>query len=332
MVVAAVALAALLRARSPGQRAAGSVLAAAPGSAWLVATVDVIAARPLLLPLMGDGRLAGIASATRAAGLGSLSDACGFEPLEHMRELMVALPEGGERGEFGAAFSCDLMKDALVACAQKVIRARGGHPSTSTRAGFSVIADNTDPRLAELAYRAGGPFVIGRGAWLDAMLDAAQGRGVGAPSEHAALRTSLSPRGSEPRALSVTAILPKSVRDRIRIEMDPAGGPSPGALGLLAIEEAGVAVTVAPGGATEIAVELRCETGDACGEIKSLVERETMALSADLGVRVMGLGPFIDALSLELQGKRLTVRSRAPTDDVARALEHSLSSAMPRRP
>ena len=164
------------------------------------------------------------------------------------------------------------------------------------------------------------------------MLDAAQGRGVRAPSEHAALRTSLSPSGSAPRALSVTALLPKSVRDRIRVEMDPAGGPSSGALGLLAIEEAGVAVTVAPGGATEIDVELRCETGEACDEVKSLVERKRLALSADLGVRVMGLGPFIDALSQERQGKRLTLRTHAPTDDVARALEQLLSSATPRAP
>lgn len=138
-VALAVAVAAEVRSRSARGTADGGVLSAAPGDAWLVVTVDVAAASPLVRPLLGGdkGRLIGLLSTTRAAGLGSLSDACGFEPLEHTRALMVALPEGGERGEFGAAFAGDLTKDALAACAEKVIRARGGQPSASTRAGFA---------------------------------------------------------------------------------------------------------------------------------------------------------------------------------------------------
>ena len=81
------------RASSGGGGVAG-VLAAAPADAWLLATVDVAAAWPLLKPAVGAA--GGLAGATRVAGLGPLSAACGFEPLEHLRELMVALPEGGD--------------------------------------------------------------------------------------------------------------------------------------------------------------------------------------------------------------------------------------------
>ncbi len=336
VLAATVAAVAGLRWRSGRSMAGGDVIDAAPADAWLVVTVDMAAASPLLRPLLGGsnarrstGGLSGLVSATRVAGLGRLSDACGFEPLDHMRELMVALPEGGERGEFGAAFSGDLTKDALAGCAEKVIRARGGRPSTTTRAGFALIADASDPKLAQLAYRAGGPFLIGHGAWLEAMVDAADGRGERARSEHAALRTSLSPSGSAPRALAVTALLPKSLRDRIKAEMDAgagAGDTFSGGLGLLAVEEGGLAITAVAGGATTVDIELRCEAPEACDGVKSLIERKRQMISTDLGVRLLGLGALLDALTLELRGKTLVIRTHAPTEDVAGAIERLLGA------
>lgn len=147
------------------------MLRAAPDDAWLVLTVDVAAARPLLELLLQSG--GGFAGVTRAAGLGSLSGACGFDPVPHIRELMVAMPEGGERGDFGVAFSADLTVEQLARCARKAIGARGGTPSTGARGGFVVIGDASAPDQARLAYRDGGPFLVGRGAWLGAIIDAA---------------------------------------------------------------------------------------------------------------------------------------------------------------
>ncbi len=320
-----------LRWRRPRGAAGGDVLSAAPGDAWLVVTVDMAAASPLVRPLLGpDGRLTRLVSLSRAAGLGSLSDACGFEPLEHIRELMVALPEGGDRGEFGAAFSSDLAKDVLAACAEKVIRARGGRPSTIERGAFAVIADANEPTLARLAYREGGPFLIGRGAWLDAMIDAADGRGERARSEHAALRASLAPNGSSPRSLSATALLPKSLRDPLRAEVDPGAGPRNADAGvtdvsaLLAIEEAGLAIAAGAGGTTEIDLELRCETAEACDGVRKLIERRRLDPATDFGVRFIGLGSLLDALSVESRDKRLTLRTHAPTESLAGAIERLL--------
>jgi hypothetical protein len=349
------------------------VLAAAPADAWLIATLDVAAARPLLQPWLES--LGGLAGATRVAGLGSLSSACGFEPLEHVRQVMLALPEQGDRrqrGDFGFAVATDaaLGADELAACARKVIAARGGTPTTATRGGFQVVSDDAasqgaaaargtpaapgtvdaqGSQGAQLAYRKGAPFLVGRGPWLDAMIDAADGRAPGAAPEHAALRAMLlagaGARAAGPRAqpaLQVTALLPKSLRDRLRAEVAGDAGPVPGRafLGVLGVDEVAVAVLPEAGAGgvttrttlTTVAVDLRCESGAACDEVQNLVERARLAWSGDFAVRQSGLGPLIDSLTIEARvpdGRALAIRARAPTADLAVAMGRLLDRVSP---
>ncbi len=317
---AAVALALGLRGASPFRGPSG-VLQAAPDGAWLLVTVDVAAARPLLKPLLESA--GGLSTATRAAGLGSLTEACGFDPVEHIRELMVAAPEGGERGDFGVAFSADLTKGELAGCARKAIAARGGSPSTTTRGDYAIVGDESAPTQARLAYRDRGPFLVGRGAWLDAMIDAAGSHAVRAASPHQALRASLAPGGA-PRALLVTALLPKALRERLRAsEVDADAGAA--FSGVLGVEEAGAAVT-ASDGATSIEVDLRCESAAACGEVKELIAKGRRSLSGNLGMRLMGFGPLIDGLSVDSTvATALTLKTRAPTGDLAAAIEKAVT-------
>jgi hypothetical protein len=292
------------------------VLSAAPAGAWFVLTVDVAASRPLLEPLLRSA--GGLAPAARAAGLGSLSDACGFDPTSHLRALMVAVPEGGERGDFGVAFSADLTMDELATCARKAIRARGGAPSTATRGDFLVISDGSAPNGARLAYRDGGPFLVGRGAWLDAMIDAVGGRAPRALSRHEALRASLAPAGLPLPALVVTALLPKSLRDRVRAETD--AGPGRAFAGVLGVEEAGAAV-IASESSTAVDVEIHCEAPEACREVKELIETGRRDLSGNFSARLMGFGPMVDGLSVEVRTPdSLAIKTRAPTGDLAQAL------------
>jgi hypothetical protein len=342
---------------------AARVLTAAPGDAWLILTVDVAAAWPLLEPLVGArGGLSGV---SRSAGLGPISDACGFEPLEHVRQLMVALPEVGERGErgdFGVAFDGDFSADGLAACARRAIAANGGTPGGAMRGDFALVSDQAHPSTASLAYRPGGPFLVGRGAWLDAMIDAVDGRAAHSSPAHDALRhalTSAGPRSAPgPAALVVTALLPRALRDRVAGDPppeaadasspDPAGrgGSGGGARGPFAsirgVRAAGLSV-VARGpstalgpregsAATDFDLELRCDTPGACDDVKELIERERLALSGDLRARLIGLGPLIDGLSIEAgqgghegeartgAGDSLSIRTRAPTGDLARML------------
>jgi hypothetical protein len=328
VVVLVVASIRAVREENARSRQRAVALLAAPADAWLVVTVDLAAARPLVEPTLRSA--GGLATATRAAGLGPLSDACGFDPVSHLRELMVAAPEAGERGDFGVAFSADLTVDELATCARKAIGARGGVPSTSTRGDFIIIGDGSAPGQARLAYRQGGPFLVGRGAWLDAMIDAAEGRALRAASRHDALRAALAPAGAPARALIVTALLPKSLRDHVRAETD--AGPGGAFAGVLGVAEAGAAVTASPS-STAVDVELRCDAANACDEVKVLIETGRRDLSGNFAARLMGFGPLIDSLAVEVRSPTtLALTARAPTADLAQALERIISSFSARPP
>ena len=78
--------------------------------------------------------------------------------------MVVTSPENGERGDFGVAFTGDFTQDELTQCAENVIRARGGTPSRRRRGAFTLVEDTGDAGHARLAYREGGPFLVGSGA------------------------------------------------------------------------------------------------------------------------------------------------------------------------
>ena len=311
------------------------VLMAVPADAWLVATIDVEALRasPLAQPLLGGGDAGRAASIV--PGLGALTDACGFDPVTRVDQIVLCSPEGGERGDFGVAFTGRFTRDELTQCADKITRARGGSPETTRRGAFAILENKADAAHTRFAYREGGPFLVGRGAWLDAMIDAAEGKGPKERPEHAALRQSLAPKSGEaPRAVVVTALLPSGVRDRLRGEL----GAELGSEGerayasVLAVASAGLALgTGGPGSSTQLAAELHCDTADACVEVKTLIERKRLAFSRDLGLRLVGIGPLADSLAIAVQGASLSAEAQAPTDDLARALRRALDYRAPQR-
>ena len=309
----------------------GGVLEAVPRDAWLVVTIDAAAMRasPLAQPLLGTG-------ATAIPGLGSLADACGFDPLTRLKDLVLCSPEGGERGDFGVAFTGEFTRDELARCADKVMQARGGRSVASRRGAFAVLEDAADPGHTRFAYRDGGPFLVGRGAWLDAMLDAAEGKAERMRPEHAALRASLAARpGEAARSLVLTALLPAPVRQRLRGDLgaEMAGEGERAYAGVLAVEAAGLALAGGgPASITDAVAELHCETPDACVEVKGLLERKRLAFSKDLGVRLVGLGPLLDSLTVDARGPTLRVASRAPTDELARALKRVMDFRSQNKP
>jgi hypothetical protein len=304
--------------------ATAGVLSSAPADSWLVVTVDLAAGAPLVRSIV-DSK-GGVAGATRVAGLGPIEEACGFEPLEHLRELLIAAPEGGDRGEFGVAFSADLGADALASCAKKAIAARGGKPAVGARGSFAVVSDGDKPDQGRLAVRPGGPFLVGRGAWLDAMIDAADGKTARIGPEHESLRRALAPPGAAPPVLLASALLPKALRDHVRSDGDGGAGAFEG---VLSVGQAAAAVTVQdspaaatqPTGRTEIDVELRCDPPDgaeSCDQVKQLIERRRLAFSKDFGAHLTGFGPLIDTLVVT-SGTSGTSGSAAPAVPPAEA-------------
>lgn len=310
------------------RRAPATLLDTVPRDAWLVATLDVAALRasPLAKPLLGTG------DKTPIPGLGSLAARCGFDPVARLREVVVTSPEGGERGDFGVAFTGDFTREELSKCADSVMRSRGGSPTASTRGGFVLVEDTSDPLHARLAYRDGGPFLVGRGAWLDAMIDATEGSAPRLRPEHTELRAALAGKDGAPRAVEITALLPASVRDKLKAELGPevSGEGEKAYAGVLAVSAGGLAVGLGGAGqgkpadkasTTELTAELRCESAGACDEVKKLIERKRLAFSRDLTVRLVGLGPLLDSLTVDAHGAAITASARASTDELARGVQ-----------
>jgi len=323
-------------------RAPVNVLSAVPADAWLVASVDVAALRasPVAQPLLGGGDAGSSASKGSASavvpGLGTLTDACGFDPVTRIDQIVLCSPEGGERGDFGVALTGRFTRDELTQCADKISRARGGKPETSRRGSFVILEDQADTAHTRFAYREGGPFLVGRGAWLDAMIDAAEAAVPPERPEHEALRQSLAPKpGEAARSVVVTALLPATVRDRLRAELGAELG-SDGErayASVLAVASAGFALgTAGPGSTTDLAATLRCDSADACAEVKTLIERKRLGFSRDLGLRLVGVGPLIDSLVVMAQGQSLSATAHAPTDDLARAARRVLDFRAAPRP
>jgi len=338
-VLAVGAVGGVLLARSKRPSPAGA-LAAVPHDAWLVAVVDVASLRasPIAKTAFGAG------SSTLVPGVGSVVELCGFDPIARLREVVVASPEGGDPGDFGLAFTGEFSKGELAACAEKVIRSRLGQPSTTARGSFALIEDDAaragGQHLARVAYREGGPFVVGRGAWLDAMIDAVDGKVERERPEHAALRDALSKSAAGARTVLVTAVLPKGLRERLKSEMagELAGGGTAAQAqeayaGVLGVEQAGLSIgTGGPASSTDIAAELRCETPSDCEAVRDLLQQKRLALSRNLGVRIIGLGGLLDSFAVEVRGRSLSASAHASTDDLARAVERTTSLLSTRRP
>lgn len=321
--------------------AGGGVMDAVPKDAFLVAIVhvDALRASPLVKPLAqgAPARLLGVPSAVQQA--------CGFDPIARVHDVALAVPEGGERGEFGVAAATDLTTEEIVGCAKKAIEARGGTARVGQRDGFTTVEDASEaataqdpgkqtPKLATIP----GTIVVARGPWLDAMIKALAGRAprVKDNAAHAelfaALATRAAGRKTQP-AIIATAVLPASLRTRLKSEMGAEiaadGGPpqNPAMSGVLGVATAGVAITAGASGEDSIAdVEMRCDDDAACAEVETLVQRQRLAWSQNLMLRLFGLGPLVESLSVEARGRVIHAGARAPTDPLASGIERAMSA------
>jgi hypothetical protein len=316
-------------------------LEAVPADAFLVASIDVasLAQSPLGEALVGHG-----GTRTEALlGVDSITEACGFDPLPHLRSIAIAIPEGeGEHGEFGVAASGTLAKAALASCVRAVIAKRGGEAEERQTGSFTVVADAHHPGGAEVAFREGGPYLVGRGAWLARMIDAADGRipsvrTASSGNLHALLRADLAARDLDAEAVRATAILPRDVRQRIEHEMDleahDRDHPNKAMEGVLGISSAAFGVHAGRAQEdTRVIAELRCDAEPACDAVSTLVLHARLGWSGNLAYRLLGLGPLIDNLEVRREGTSLFVKTRARAGDLAKMLAKMLDRALESAP
>jgi hypothetical protein len=320
-----------------------------PRESFIAATVDFEELRrsPIYEAVFGkdgrDGKESGHDPLRRALGVSALSEACGFDPMARVQRFAVAVPEAGERGEFGVAARVEVTRDELEKCTRSLAEKRGEHAETHDVGSFVVLEAEHAGESAKpdqqgmaagrprLAYGRGGLLVVGRGTWFDAMLGAAEHvkPGLREAPEHIALRSSLTGHdGFHAPTLLATAILPRALREKLKAEM---GGETDGRepdtssvimAGVLGVSAVGIAIHAGGSGQNvDASIELVCDSDEACEAVEKLAQKKRKDWSSDLTLRIVGLGPVLDSFQLERKGSRLRATANAPADTLASTIE-----------
>jgi len=288
-----------------------SALDAIPDGALLIATASVE-------PLRRSGAFAPVFSEAREIpGLGKVKDVCGFDPLENLKDLAIAVPAAGNDGDFGLVAAGKIDQAALVACAAKVIEARGGRSVVNTIGGFSTVRDASQSTSgAEIAVREGGPVLLGAGSYLRSMIDAADGRvpSVRADAAHERLR-----REAGEGALRVTVVLTAEQRRTLSEELSRGG-----ALGspVASIVGLGLAVSLEP----RIALHgvVACDAAKPCAELAKIFDARRAAQAEDTLARLLGAAPLLERLRIVAEGERIHGRVDMSADEATNLIERLL--------
>src|SRR5262249_39920776 len=161
---------------------------------------------------------------------------------------------------------------------EKLAAARGEKTRVAEVNGFTVVEDDDKERaVSRIAMRPGGPIIVGAGKWLDTMMEVARtGKGtVRTDDAHDALRTGVE-EGNP--AIVVTAVLPKTLREKVRKELadEALQGEAASAMdGVLGVSRVAAAFNPgASGSKASLVVLFRCESDDQCAAVERLIERK----------------------------------------------------------
>lgn len=336
---------------SSGGLASPAPIDAAPRDSFLVADVDVagLRASPLgdVLELAAGPRSGAIAA---TLGLGGTQEACGFEVLDRVDRLVVAVPEAEGQDEIGVAGKVRITADEARRCAERLVDGRGGAATTRSVGRFHVLEDGAQGKAGSarprIAFHPSGLVLVSRGPWLDAMLDAAEGRAarLDASAQHATVRKALtSGAGNASPTALVSVVLPKALRERVRTEAadeaereraraearDDAGLPpaprdaSATLRAVLGVNAAGASVSLPASSAGETPVRVRallvCETAEDCAGVARVVEEKRASWGRHVALRLAGLGGLVDSLELKAEGATLQASATTSGETLARA-------------
>jgi hypothetical protein len=314
---------------------------AIPRSTFVAATLDFAELRrsPVYEVVFGKDA-PGADPMRRALGVSALAEACGFDPATRVQRVAVSVPEEGERGEFGVAAKVEVSRDELETCTRALADKRGGHAETHDVGTFVVLEDTSASGTGtsaaalrpRLAYGRGGLLVVGKGTWFDAMLGAADHTkpGLRDNAEHVALRASLTSHdGFRAPTLLATAILPRSLRERLKGEMGAEAGSQDTSnvimAGVLGVSAVGIAIHAGgPGQNVDASVELVCDDAAACEAVDRLAQKKRGEWSRDLTLRMIGFGQLLDSFEVKREGARLRATASVSGDALSSTIERVL--------
>ena len=282
---------------------ASHALDAIPAGAVIVATADLDALRasPVGAPFLREGR--------EIPGVGKVRDVCGFDPMDTLTEVALAIPAAGDAGEFGVVAAGKVDDEAILACAAKVIEARGGHAVISPLGGFRTVRDTSLQGGGEIAVRKGGPLLLGAGAYLRAMIDAADGR---AASIRASVAHAQLGRQIEAGAIRVTVVLSPDLRRSLVEELTTDGAKDSPAASVVA-----GAFGVSLGPRVALHGVIACKEADACARFATKLKAARDERATDYAIRLVGFGTVLEQLKIEPAGELIHLRVELAADQAA---------------
>lgn len=291
-------------AKQKGAPGLGShALDAIPTGALLVASADLDALRasPVGAPFLREGR--------EIPGVGKVKDVCGFDPVDTLSEVALAIPAAGDAGEFGVVAAGKIDDEAILACAAKVIEARGGKAIITPIGAFRTVRDSAQSGGGEIAVRKNGPLLLGAGSYLRAMIDAADGR---APSIRSSVAHSQLGKQIDGGSVRVTVVLSPDQRKSLVEELAEGGAKDSPAASVVA---GALGVTLGP----RVAIHgvVACEQADACARFATVLKSARDARANDYATRLVGFGTVLEQLTIEPAGELIHLRVELAADQAA---------------
>jgi hypothetical protein len=282
---------------------ASHALDAIPAGALLVASADLDALRasPVGAPFLREGR--------EIPGVGKVKDVCGFDPMDTLSEVALAIPASGDAGEFGVVAAGKIDDEAILACAAKVIEARGGHAMVTPIGGFRTVRDSGLPGGGEIAVRKGGPLLLGAGSYLRAMIDAADGR---AGSIRSSVAHSQLGKQIDGGAVRVTVVLSPDQRKSLVEELAIDGAKDSPAASVVA-----GALGVKLGPRVALHGVIACEQADACARFATVLKAARDARANDYATRLVGFSTVLEQLTIEPAGELIHLRVELDAEQAA---------------
>lgn len=271
------------------------------------ARLDQLRASPFTAPLLLARR--------ELAGIGSLADVCGFDPVAQIDEVAIAVPDGSDDPDVGVVAVGALDARALAACAARVIERRGKSATVEERAGFTVVREKNREHVGQIAVKDGGPLFLGGGAYLEAMMHAAETPLTNAPAneEHRRERERFVGANGAGNAVVVTAVFSEAMRNRARSEL--AGGR-----GIFTrVTRAALSLTLAP--TLRLQANLGCETPADCSALAELAELWKSDASGPSSIFHASSTGWLDRAEFGVFGKELRASAELRPEEAARLVD-----------
>lgn len=221
--------------------------------------------------------------------------ACAEGPLASLDRLALALPGASLSGDLAiVGLGGKVRAQSATACARQVITARGGAPRVERRDDFTVVQDGDGAR-GVLLVRDGGPVLLGKGPWLDAVFEAAKGR---APTLRGDPLHDVE-RDARKGALAIaTWSIPAADRDAMRAQLPPDAR-------VVADAQAVIVDARSDGhGGASVVLEALCAPGT-CDALSRWVDGAKRGFSKEPFVEAIGLGEAIRGASVGAQRDRV---------------------------